>query len=186
MFKKVIVLFAFALGLLYASGTAYAKQAGDDWSLWTTVASGSETLQSNFGLTQQPYGYLFIDKDSIVNKKGKVLTPDTIDIKWVWYDEGKKSSKEKDVKVDWAGNTDEAGNFQVWTSPKNWAGIANPGDWTVQVNWSALAGKNDTVFRAPAKTANFSVVSPEPVSALLFLFGGIGLAARRLFSRKRA
>ncbi len=70
--------------------------------------------------------------------------------------------------------------FDQDSNPYAWGSIAESGVWNVVANYSMFPGSgtiDDTKF------TSFSLVTPEPISALLLLFGGASLALRRRFNR---
>jgi hypothetical protein len=176
MSKKLLAAM-FVIGLSFCL-TSSAHAATKDWGyVWTTSSATDSGKQKNFTLDQQPFAYLFINKDAV--------DPSTknLNITWKWFsigDEGKeKVAQEKYFSYNWKSGADADGNFQMWESPANWNDIQKSGDWRVRAEWSAKGGKGNG-----AAAANFNIIAPEPVSALLFLLGGAGLGIKRFFIKK--
>ncbi len=75
-------------------------------------------------------------------------------------------------------------NDGFWLTPTDatWAAVRKTGDWTISSVWSTAEvsdgwGSYSNTFIK--RDLTFKVVSPEPVSAGLFLLGGVALAVAR-------
>jgi len=174
MFRKVIVPLLI-VGMWFFSVEDRAEVKGANWRLWTTD-EGSTVPKDEFGWEEQPYSYFFVSEDFFNT------TPEELDIKWQWfYTNGEQQYEEHYFYFPWDESIDEGGNFRIWESPQNWLSIRKLGDWEAKVVWKAKVGDFWTGYRW--KTADFTV-TPEPVSGILFLVGGVSLAVVRLRKKR--
>ncbi len=152
-------------GKVYASGVSL-------WNFYTSE-NNDTTLKNIFDLNDDPYAYLFVNKDMLVT------TPDALDITWTWYYlDGMHwvlQETDADSARSWSANLDLNDNFNTW-EPLNAELI--PGRWKVDVKWLP-SDSNSTCWYT--KTAKFTV-TPEPLGCSLFALGS-GVIA--LLRRKR-
>lgn len=77
-------------------------------------------------------------------------------------------------------------SIENWRGLSNWADVRQAGDWFVTTEFG-YTGSSFTGFAGSMMTVNPAVtVTPEPLSAALFLIGGLAMAAGRTLKRKQA
>ncbi len=163
--KKLVFAVLTLLGVCAWSGTSFA--APDPFSITVTDTDHTTNPVSVFDLSKnmQPWLYMTLPEGTKYD-----LT--------AWSSLNKGSTI-----IQTFGTTN---NNQVWVTVPGWAGLTNlqkVGDWDVTGSYAT----DSTPLRS--LSANFKAVAPvapEPISAMLFLFGGIGLGLRRFFGRKSA
>ena len=151
--------FAVILFSIFAlANSAFAVGAGTFDKIYMTDADGSTTPKDSFGWDEQPWLYL------------RLLEPGFNLTLSFWKNPDNK--KYFDIDVDW--------DQDIWHTLKYWDDIKELGEWHVSAMYFQ-PGSNDWIGRG---SADFTV-TPEPVSSVLFLVGGISLAATRLKRRKK-
>jgi hypothetical protein len=173
MFKKFFLILMI-LGICLFSVEDNAE-AVVEWDFYTTDKDSS-IPKVEFGWDEQPYSYLFIDRDSFDT------IPEVLDIKWQWFYVDDLYYEEHYFYFPWNESTDEEGNFRIWESPQYWLSMREFGDWSARVVWRAEIEGNWTGYRW--RSFDFTV-TPEPVSSILFITGGAILIGRRYLRRKK-
>lgn len=172
MKKTLLILFVVGISLFILNSSAFA--AGQ-WNFKTTE-KGSSDLKTEFGWDEKPFSFLFINQDKFSP------VPSELDVKLTWLYGAEEQYLERFYHLSWENNLGAAGNFRIWEDPNRWNDIKQVGDWTAKVSWSAnVDGEWTSNY---SRTANFTV-TPEPVSSLLFLIGGISLAGFGYRRRKK-
>jgi hypothetical protein len=130
----------------------------------------SRSQVDTFGLDQTPYLYLKLPENT---QPLNAFLESFRNLDWslsLWEPESGGQS----------GATLAIGSdTEYWLSPSNWDSIKKVGSWDVQGTYhyflGGLHGKGQTLFS----------VAPEPISSILFLFGGAPLATAYIRKRKR-
>jgi len=170
--KKLKTYIFVIFGLLFLANSAWAAGQWD----FKTTDDNDRTLRTEFGWDDTPFAYFFVDKDKFLPQ------PTELDFKLTWLYDGEEQSMERFYHLSWDNNLGSAGNFRIWEAPGQWDSIKQVGDWQVRAAWSAnIDGEWTSNY---IRTADFTV-TPEPISAVLFLLGGAGMAVLRK-SRNKA
>ena len=104
----------------------------------------------------------------------------------------KHLDKKEDLSINyvWTHGTDtykqtetysDIASLKNWQSLDIWNSVRAVGDWTVITSWGYLGKGCDMI----TKTSRFSVVTPEPVSMILFGLGAGVLGLSRLRRKKK-
>ena len=109
----------------------------------------------------------------------------TIYMDWKWFNPV-TSSFESQYPV---SQDRESGIVASWYSPLDWTSIQKPGEWKVDATfkwWQDDAGTivDQTGSGSVGFLMSSQTVTPEPISAALFLIGGLALSTRKLFRKK--
>lgn len=130
-------------------------------AIYTVGSGGSTTLKDSFGWNEHPWLYLDLPSSAWAYTVS-------------WWNPNGTSLFYSDFAV-----TD--GVDQVWHTLNNWSAPGGPrqlGLWDIGADYSIAPG-----YRSTGSTG--FTVTPEPLSSVLFLIGGISLAAARLRRRKK-
>jgi len=157
---------------------SWAVAPGLDYeTLYTVDGDGSFTLKGVFDApptSDVPWAFIKFEDTSL-------NTAAPLYVNWIWQNIDDPSiSKLDNEEFDLTGGV--SGDFNIWRKPNNgfWTSNAEAGsNWQLQVSWYNLGGQNGQ------ELTNFAV-APEPVSTLLFLFGGAPLGAVLYRRRKGA
>ncbi len=157
--KKVILpLFAIALFCAF-SGNAHA---GTFEKFYTVNSYGSYAEQNTFNTAETPYLYVKL-ADAGINYKSAF-----------WNSPYGQSYLTGDDRINLSSAQ------EAWFSIDSWHDQTRIGKWVVNGNYLYAGG----ALNVGAGTYNFSV-TPEPASLVLFLVGGLALAAV-VYSRKKS
>jgi hypothetical protein len=172
-FVSLTLAVLFTLTMHTSQVLAYALPSATEFDTAYTVTNNNDlTLKSVYEPGEFPWAFVqFAQAD--LNSKAPLW------VNWVWQstDNPAVSIFESSL-LDLTGNSSDK---QIWHSPDAtwWTANGTPGsNWLVHVGWYNYGGVSG------GSDANFSV-APEPVSTLLFLFGGAPLAGALLRKRKR-
>ena len=133
-----------------------------------TTEENSTTQKSTFSLNEKPFTFIQFNP-------GDLNTDRPMFLKWVWqFGQGPSLATVREKITNFDDNP-----LNLWNSLDNWDLYKKVGNWSVKVNWWNGLGSMGSGI------ANF-VVTPEPVSSLLFLVGGVTLAATRLRKKKHS
>ena len=154
MVKKTVVVLSAVLFTLIFSGNVFA--AFDN--IYTTGTYGGTDIKTTFGWDEKPWLYLKLptsaDSTNIIGS--------------AWTSPSGVISSVGDTL---SGRT-------IWLGFDTWNSIRTAGLWNVTANYSGYLGGP-----SGSGTTTFTV-TPEPVSMILFLFGGAALAAA--YRKKKA
>ena len=173
MVKNFFLIILIILGVCLFSANDKAE-AVTNWDFYTTDKDSS-ALKAEFAMHEQPYSYLFVNKEKFSS------TPLEMDIKWTWLYNGQEEYLERYYHLPWDEFLDNNENFQIWETPSLWPDINESGLWETKVSWKALLSDGWTGYHN--RSTSFTV-TPEPVSSLLFVAGGASLAIFR-YKRKK-
>ena len=128
------------------------------------VSSSSSTTQISELPGPSSTPYIFLEWD-----RSEVTTSVPLFVTWIW------TNPLNDVVFIQNQNISSfpSDPVQTWNTPSNWDTIAKKGDWEVSATW--LNTFNGSTGGGGNGNINFTV-NPEPISTLLFLFGGAPLA----------
>lgn len=151
MRKFFNLVFGFALLFLT---TAPAFAALDYDLLYTVDSFGSTTPKATFNLDEQPWLYAKLPLATGLHADVSLWT---------------------DPFLNTYGTASFFGTNEVWTTLSDWSSVVTPGVWGIS---SAFVYP----FPTPASGGGATrfTVTPEPISASLFLIGGGALAAFRV------
>lgn len=169
MYKRILQLFSvFAVSLILSAGIYSAKEAA-------VIHAGEE-----------PAGPIYIEPDMYTAKNQygpRVSTFDLNATPWLYLIEEKPGNNSTSFLWQNTTNNDiynftKNANGATWYNFNdfNWGTIKAKGDWNITATYTK---SGDTY------TQNHSfTVTPEPISSILFLLGGAGLALRQYKKRK--
>ena len=163
--KKILVAVS-ALFVALSTSPAFAAPNVNFVNLYTVSAAGSQIANSVFGFNQTPYLYLEV-LDAGISSHATI------------FSDWKFSSTILDSENAVGGNNVK----KFWLSPLNWNSIKQVGQWDVDASYRVNVTSNNQLMRFGSGTAKFTV-TPEPVSASLFILGAGALAARGLRKKK--
>ena len=118
----------------------------------------STTPKTTFGWDETPFSFIQFDRDDL-----NINHP--LELKWTWHHEAEKVAKESAEIFSFPNNP-----VSIWNSLVDWNDVKQVGDWSVRVAWHNRTQGGDH------ETLDFTV-TPEPLSAGLFLIGAPLLAA---------
>ncbi|MFQ5680679.1 MAG: PEP-CTERM sorting domain-containing protein [Candidatus Omnitrophota bacterium] len=168
--KALLASLVLMLSVFFAADKSWAAAGSDGWGFWATDKENA-TPKNSFTWDERPFSYFFVEEDFFDT------VPDNLDIKIQgFYEDTPLLYTERVSVFPWSESYDEGGDFRIWTSPDYWDSIKKHGDWKMKVVWRANIDDGWTGYRY--KNYIFTI-TPEPLSSLLFLFGGISLAAAR-------
>ena len=171
--------------VLFIAGLIFMSSANAAWAitgpslrhfdaLYTTTAYGSYTEKNSFSLDETPWLYA---------KLPEVQSGDVTSLLTNWVDGGTASLDASEQ------NTDAIAEF--WLTPSDWDAVKHAGPWDIKTYFAVdkpgplaigdLYGGSEV---SPQVTNPYRfTVTPEPVSAVLFLLGGsaLGLATRKRY-----
>ncbi|MHA1558847.1 MAG: PEP-CTERM sorting domain-containing protein [Alphaproteobacteria bacterium] len=150
--NKFIIFLVLIFTVLLLVTAAHAKAMGGFVELYTTDGIGSTTEKTDFDLSETPVLYmkLFIVDGALANTISAWESP------WV----SEFSSTELSTQV------------ERWVQLNNWNTVKHVGHWDINANYFNSLGSNT------AASASF-MVTPEPTTLGLFLFGGLPLFFRK-------
>lgn len=165
--KKVIILsvILFSVILSLSTSNAFAKKL--EPSLGPYMTDEAITVKKEvFGWDEKPFAFIQFDVNDLnINKPLKLW--------WKWrYDGEGPVSHEFERITDFPENP-----LNLWNSLDNWNLHKKVGEWSVKTSWHNPGGGTGS------QIVNFTI-TPEPVSLILFLVGGIALTAR-YYQKKR-
>ena len=163
--KFVLLYTLLGIGVVFMNQTAAHARLDPSLGLYMTEEN-SMSSKSIFGLDEKPFAFLQFHLDDL--DLGSPLT-----IRWVWRFEGDRIAKEYEKITNFGGDP-----LDLWNSLDNWDLHKRTGEWSVRAKW-----RNGIGDEKGKDLVNFTV-TPEPVSSLLFLLGGAGLAVTGYRKRK--
>jgi len=148
MNKKILCVFSISLFAL----TIPVRNASASFDAHKMVGSSGSFVEKTVFAFNDPSPFLYMRLPA----NGQVFTGS------FWRD--------PDATIFYTSTTGSTPDRDRWVNLTNWATVKKVGEWEVNSNYFYTSGT--TGFG----TANFTV-TPEPMSALLFLTGGVALAA---------
>ena len=167
--KKTKFIFISALLLLFITPcVSYAAHLNPSDGPYFTDYGGN-TAKDAFGWDETPWIHIQFDGSDLNTNKPLVM-------KWKWWHEDGESV----FKLKETFNTlPETGYLDIWNSPDNWNSHRKSGRWFAKVKWNNRSAGNGI------KTITTTVITPEPVSSVLFLTGGAVFVIRQRYRSKR-
>ena len=164
MIKKIVCSLAICLFGLMAFGNTFAIAS----TFYAEMADGiNGNVKTEFGWNETPWLHLHLSPVEAWTVSGSFWNSPSDE-----YFLTKTDSVVKDIWVSLDSGEDSAGNSVSWNS------VREMGEWDIDGAY-AIAGVEQGTY-----SLDFTV-TPEPVSSILFLVGGVSLAAVRLRRRKK-
>lgn len=166
--KKIAIIFSvIIISCLALIGSASA-------SAWLEPFEGpymtdhlSDIEKGEFNIDETPYFYIKFDAADLVPNAA-------VNIDSLWHADASSDAYTDSLSFSYGASS---GYAAVWGYLDNWDSVKEVGEWGTRLTWDNVGGGTGTAC------LNFTVV-PEPVSGLLFLFGGASLLVLRRRSSK--
>lgn len=181
MLKRILfALFVVAVSLSVMSASAEASIFKDYASIYMTASENDTTeVTGDFAWDTKPWVYIQL-KDTTLSSVGSSLTAS----KWTWDDPASK----RDPSYLQMEYSQRDNNLWISFSDSQWNSIKKAGFWDVDAaslfhpegSRNLILLQGSTGFRVAGP-----ITTPEPVSAALFLIGGVALSTRRFFKKKK-
>ena len=168
--KHITLIFIILLMTVFMSGNLYAE----GFTLFSVGDNESTTLKNEFGWNETPWLYISLPEDGMHGTTA------------LW-----KSADNNYYLTSFLGDAEEEwfslDNGQAVGLSAGWDSIKTPGVWNVNVvSMRFTESGPSTMSEATSFTVASNVmVTPEPVSSILFLAGGGTLAFRRFWGKKK-
>jgi len=171
---KRLSIYLLSIGILIValSGNVYATPPWLDPSLGPYMTDEESTTakeNQTFGWDETPFVFLQFDVDDL-------NTNNSLSLCHIWEHESKNP-----WTWEWETITDfpKTNSLNFWGSIDNWDQYKKVGEWTVFVAWNNPAAlKCDSGGGFGFQKINFTI-TPEPLSAMLFVIGGAVLLHNR-------
>ena len=173
--KKIYIIF-FIVCSTSLTSIAYAAPLNPTEGPYTSD-NNSSTVKSTFSWTETPYVFTQFDYAAL----GKPSGSKYVALTWVWTYGGETvltESKSMDTLSGTLPAPDTNNHVNIWNAADGWDSLRSgrAGDWTVATSWSGLSGGYSTPVTSSFTLLADPTPAPEPVSAGLFIIGGVGLA----------
>lgn len=145
---------------IFVAFSVPAFAAGQFTEIYTTGSNGGTAPKSTFGWNETPWLYL------------KLPNPG-LNVSSAWW----QSPNSKYYFT----STEPNNNQERWLTLNNWNDVKSSGPWSIDASYFYANNPNNPIGNG--KTT--FVVSPEPISSILFLVGGAALIGSRKFRKKR-
>ena len=178
--KTLIATIATILICSFAAATnANAVASSLDYqTIYTVDGDSSYTLKNEFAPGELPYSYIKFQSGYLSGPPANTK----LQVDWTWALASNPSiTKSTSTKYPIG---DFSSDLEIWEPPVSgwWSAKGEPGLWNLDVAWDDDQGL--TGFSGNDSTT--LTVTPEPVSTILFLFGGAPLAAAIYRKRKKS
>lgn len=158
MKKRILCFLIFVFSVVFFMGTR--AEAFSFEEIYMTNAEGSTTQVDVFGRNEQPWLYL---------KAPESDPADQLRVDWSWW-----HSPDQGISQSFGTTTDTV----AWLTLDAWDSAKRLGGWDVYAAYFYTGGEKG------GGSTNFTV-TPEPVSSVLFLLGGLSLFGFEYKKRKK-
>ncbi len=172
--KRTVFLLSTIFGLIFLSSIpASASNVLNPANGPYTVGDFGSRIEKNiFSLSEKPFSLIEFGRSNLNNLEN--LTVD-----WYWQFDSQPFLAHHTRTVSRGNTYTPNQTIRLWDSLDQWDTIKRPGEWNVLTEW--FNPENGTKGGSGSQLYTFTV-TPEPVSTLLFLAGGVPIALR--LSRK--